>query len=457
MGEWRTRRDFLRLAAGAAALAASGAACSSGSDKAKPSAAKAKAGAATGDRTLRIAQWGHFVPGYDGWFDQDYTKRWGEQHDVEVLVDHLPFAQIRNRADAEVAAQRGHDLFGFVTPPAVYEDEVLDHREVVEEVEATAGRMNPILEASVLNPRTTKYFGFPDFWVANPALYRVDLWDRVEPGLRPDTWEDVVRAGPKLKALGHPVGIGMSPDLDVAACLPAFMYAYGSSIQDEEGNLTINRPATVEAVRVGAAIYKGGMTDEIFTWDGASDNRYLASGRASLTIDAISAIRAAEKQDPELAREIALAPVPAGPVARLSPPSVMNVYVIWRFSRNQELAKQFLVDHALNYREAFLRSEFFNLPPFPGTVADLGALVAHDTQAQPADRYALLADATSWSTTLGHPGPTNAAIDEVVNQYLIPQMFAAAAKGEMTPEEAVEAAEAQIAPIFEKWRERGKV
>jgi multiple sugar transport system substrate-binding protein len=408
-------------------------------------------------KTLRIAQWGNFVPAYDEWFDNDYTKRWGEQHDVEVVVDHLPFAQIRNRADAEIAAQDGHDLFGFVTPPAVYEDEVIDHREIVQEVEAKAGKMAALCEASVFNPKTTRYFGFPDFWVANPALYRADIWDRVEPGLRPDTWEDVVRAGPNLKALGHPVGIGMSPDIDVAACLPAFMFGYGSSIQDEAGNLTINSPATIEAVRVGAAIFKGGMTDEIFTWDGASDNRYIASGRGSLTIDAISATRAAEKQDPGLAAQIALAPVPAGPVTRLSPHSVMNVYAIWRFSQNQELAKQFLVDHAVNSREAFLRSEFFNLPPFPGTVPDLGALVANDTTVQPPDKYAFLAEATRWSTNLGYPGTTNAAIDEVVNQYLIPQMFASAAKGEMTPEEAVAAAEAQMTPIFDKWRQRGKI
>ncbi len=298
MAERLDRRGFLRLG-GIATLAAAGlgAGCSSGSTKSKTVAKSAtKAGT-----TLRIAQWGHFVPGYDGWFDQDYTKRWGEEHDVQVVVDHLPFDQIRNRADAEVAAQNGHDIFGFVTPPPVYEDDVIDHREIVEEVEAKAGKMAPLIERSVLNPKTGKYFAFADFWQANPALYRVELWEQVEPGLRPDTWDDVVRAGPKLKALGHPVGIGMSPDIDVAACLHTFLYAYGSSIQDEAGNLTINRPATVEAVRVGAAIYRGGMTDEIFAWDGASDNRYLASGRASLTIDAISALRATEKQDPGLA------------------------------------------------------------------------------------------------------------------------------------------------------------
>jgi multiple sugar transport system substrate-binding protein len=455
MGDAFSRRDFLRLTAGAAAAAAMGAGCGSGSDKPKRSAA-AKSGATKGGQTLRIAQWSHFVPAYDQWFDDEFTKRWGDEHDVEVLVDHIPFAQLRDRAHAEVAAQRGHDVIAFVSPPPVFEDQVIDHRTLVEEVEARTGKMTPLVERSVFNPKTNKYFGFPDYWVANPVHYRTDLWSRVDTG-RPDTWDDILRAGPKLKAMGHPLGIGISPDIDPAQSLPALMLSYGSSIQDEEGNVTINSPATVEAVKVGAAIFQGAMTEEVLDWDGAADNRFLASGKGSLILDALSAMRAVEKQDPDLARQIALAPAPAGPAGQLSPPSLHSVFVIWKFSSNQELAGQFLVDLALDGRESFLRSEFYNLPSFPGAVPDLGDLAANDPQAQPPGKYALLADAARWSTNLGHPGHTNAAVDEVVNEYLIPKMFAAAARGEMTAEESVRTAEAEIKPIFEKWKERGKI
>ena len=34
------------------------------------------------------------------------------------------------------------------------------------------------------------------------------------------------------------------------------MHAYGASIQDEAGNVVINRPATVEAVKFGTAIFR---------------------------------------------------------------------------------------------------------------------------------------------------------------------------------------------------------
>ena len=111
----RSRRDFLRLTAGAAAGAALGAACSSGSDK--PKAGSTAASGSKGRKTLRIVQWSHFVPAYDAWFDGEYTKRWGEEHDVDVTVDHVPLGEQQGRADAELATGRGHDIFGFTAPP----------------------------------------------------------------------------------------------------------------------------------------------------------------------------------------------------------------------------------------------------------------------------------------------------------------------------------------------------
>jgi len=131
--------------------------------------------------------------------------------------------------------------------------------------------------------------------------------------------------------------------------------------------------------------------------------------------------------------------------------------VIWRSSRNQQAAKRFLADLAVGYRDAFVESGFYNLPAFPGAVPDLAQLVRHDDRAEPPDAYTLLARTSDWSTNFGQPGYDNAAIGEVFDQYLVPRMFAAAAEGEMSAEDAVKAAEAQMKPIFAAWRERGKI
>jgi multiple sugar transport system substrate-binding protein len=451
-----TRRDFLRAAGGAAALVATGAGCRSGSEKGSAAATSHTATPKT-EQALRIADWTHFVPAYDAWFDEQYTKRWGERYGVDVVVDRLPYAGIPDRAATEIAAQDGHDLVGYLAPLPAFEDHVIDHREIVEEAQGKLGKMVSLVERSVLNPKTNKYFGFSDYWCANPVHYRVDLWDRVEPGMRPDTWDTVLRAGRALKANGHPLGLGIAPELDSTWFLLSLMHAHGSSVQDEDGNLTINRPATIEAVKLGAAIFKSGMTDEVFTWDGLSNNRSLASGSGSLILNGLSALRAVEQENPELASNIGLLPLPAGPSGRVGPYHMVHVYWIWSFSKNVETAKRFLVDLVLERSEAFTQSGFYALPSFPATVPDLAERVANDTRAKPAGKYNLLVDAAAWSTNLGHPGHANAAVDDIVKQFLVPKMFTAAARGETSPEDAVRAAEIQMAPIFEKWRQQGKI
>jgi multiple sugar transport system substrate-binding protein len=449
-----TRREFLRLGAGGLAAATLSGACRS-DEKPSPadSASKAK------QRTLRIAQWSHFVPAYDAWFDNEFARRWGEDNDVEVVVDHLPdINELPIRGDSEAAAKRGHDLFWFINPRAALEDDVIDHREVVEEVTAKLGKMTPHVERSVLNPKTNRFFAFPDHWAAAPVHYRVDLWDQLGSGQRPSTWDEIRRAGGALKARGHPLGLGISTDPDSSWTLNSLLHSYGASIQDENGNLTINTPATVEAVRTCAEIYRTGMTDEVFAWDGSSNNRLLTTGKGSLILNAVSALRAAEQQDPELGSRIALAAAPLGPAGN-QPRGTYAVgsYVIWKFSEHPDLAKQFLIDLSLSSRDAFLRSGFYNLPVFLGGLPDLATLVADDQVAKPPGKYALLADAASWSTNVGNPGAFNAAIDDVFNQFLLSKMFSTAARGEMTAAEAVAAAEGEMRPIFDKWRERGKI
>jgi multiple sugar transport system substrate-binding protein len=449
-----TRRDFLRLAAGGA-LAASGIGCNSGSDKAKAGRGATTTASAKGRPTLRIAQWNHYVAGYDRWWDDEYTKRWGEQNGIEVLVDHFDINQAPYHADAEVASQRGHDLFHLnLASPARFEDDVIDHREIVEQVEAKVGKIQPFVDRTIFNPTTNKYFGFSDYWSPNPVHYRTDLWDPI--GLRPDRWENVLAGGRRLKAQGHPVGIGMGADPESNVTLLGLMHGFGAHVQDEEGQVVINSPATVEAVKMGAAIFRSAMTDEVLGWDITSNNRYLISGHGSLILNSIAAIRAIETQDPPLAAKIQLLPVPSAPQGRSSP-YVVSVYVIWKFSPNQEAAKRFLVDLATAYREPFIQSAYLQVPSFPGAVSDFEGLVANDARAQPPEKYSLFAGAAQWTTNVGYPGHTNAATDEVVRESVLSHMFAAAGRGELSAEEAVRAAEAKIKPIFEKWRAQGKI
>src|SRR5256712_6798764 len=91
-------------------------------------------------KSLKILQWSHFVPSYDVWFDK-YAKDWGTAKGVEVTVDHIALADLGTRPNAEVAAQQGHDLFQFLSPPGAFEPQVLDMADAVNEADRQHGAL----------------------------------------------------------------------------------------------------------------------------------------------------------------------------------------------------------------------------------------------------------------------------------------------------------------------------
>jgi multiple sugar transport system substrate-binding protein len=183
----------------------------------------------------------------------------------------------------------------------------------------------------------------------------------------------------------------------------------------------------------------------------------MLSGEGSLTLDTISIARASENKALPVEDHLWLSGVPEGPAGRLSPSFGFYTYFIWNFAENVEGAKQFLIDYIGHSKEAFLASEFQNMPTFPGAVPTLAQLAANDSRAHRPDKYRVLAEAAAWTTNIGHPGHTNAAIAEVYAQGLIPAMYAQAATGQLTPEEALEQADNQVRLIFDKWKEAGKI
>ena len=403
-------------------------------------------------KTLKILQWSHFIPAYDRWFDGVYTKEWGEKNGVPVTVDHMASTEVAARGAAEVAARKGHDLFLFLSPPAAYEAQVIDHREVIEAVEKKYGKMIPLAERSTLNPKTGKYFAFSDSYVPDPGNYRIDLWREVGYPNGPDTWDDLRTGGRKIKErFGNPVGIGLSQEIDSNMALRAVLWSFGGAEQDEEGGVAINSKETIEALKYVRALYRETMTPEVFTWDPSSNNRMILAGRASFVCNAISVTRTAEREDRAMSKKIGLTPALKGPVRRIAAEHVMNCYVIWKFAENPDGAKQFLVDLVDRFSDVFREGESYNFPCFPASLPDLEQRIANDPRADPPDKYKVLGSVLDWATNVGFPGYATAAIDEVFNTFVIPTMFARVARDEMRPGEAAGAAERQIRRIFERW------
>ena len=407
-------------------------------------------------KTLKILQWSHFVPGYDKWFNNNYAKEWGQKNDTEVIVDSININLIPSRAAAEVSAQKGHDLVLFLAPPSIYESEVVDLADVYAECENKHGKPVDLAVKSTYNPRTKKYFAFSDSYVPDPINYRMDLWDEI--GMRPDSWDEIRAGGKKIKQKTRiPVGVGLSAELDTAMAMRAIMYSFGAHEQDAEGNLAINSKETLEALKFVKALFEEAETPEVLAWDPSSNNRQMLAGRSSLVLNAISITRAGENDKLPIHEKIGLAKAAKGPVRRMSLEHVMDCYVVWKFAENIGGAKKFLVDYMDGFRQGFLASEFYNFPSFPATVPDIKTLIAKDTKAVPTDKYAVMSDSLDWSTNVGYPGYSNAAIDETFNTWVLNKMFARAATGVETPENALKQAETAMKAIWMKWKDKGMI
>jgi multiple sugar transport system substrate-binding protein len=413
---------------------------------------------------LRIMQWAHFVPAYDQWLDNTYVKRWGEANDTEVKVDHINNALLYSTGASQVAAQSGHDLFWFISPPSTFQKQVVPVTDIVQEVSKKLGPMSRVARKSTYNPRTKQFYGFPDDYAPDPVQYRRSHLQ--EAGVSLNSWESLRQGAPKLKAIGHPVGLGMSNEIDSNMLLTSLLYCYGGFIQNEENRIVIGQGAprrgAIQALTVMRDIYRRGMSDEVFAWTAASNNQAFLAGRLSVALNAISIARSAELSgNTPLSDDTWLASIPRGPHMRMGNEHVMGVFVIWKFAKNKAAARKYLIDQQLGYREHFIRSGFYNFPAWTGAIKggfkEIRRLSAQDTH-KPRGKYTVLTTiAEKYTTNPGHPGNTTPVIDEIFNTFLIPQMFAEVAQGKSTPAEAVSDFARKAQGIYRKWRNQGLV
>ncbi len=410
---------------------------------------------------IRLLQWSHFVPQYDVWFDP-FAQAWGEANGVKVTVDHVNIADLVPNLSAALDAGEGPTMVELPVGASLFIEGVQDLTDVNMKAQELFGPQAPTCTNNSYLPAIDMWYGFCHGWVPDPGDYRISLWTEVGFPDGPSTWEELYEGGKAIKEqFGVPVGIGLSPEIDSEFAARAIIWSFGGSIQDENENVVINSPEVIEAVEFMTRLYRDTMTDEVFSWNAASNNQGLIAGELSYILNSISAYRSLQKIDPEAADDIGFVPALKGPRGNQHASAhLWYIYVIPKYVEGAELeaAKAFLLHLTANYNQAVFNSELYNFPAFESTVPQLDGWLENDPfGSRPPDKLTVLKTAKDWVTYLGFPGPSNPAIAEVYNTNIITSMMAKAALGELTPEEAVAEAEAQIKDIFAKWRDRGYV
>jgi hypothetical protein len=408
--------------------------------------------------SLKILMWSHFVPRHDKWFDK-FAQDWGSRVGVDVTVDHIELTGIPTRIGSEISAKSGHDVIQFIAPLPQFEPSVLDMADVTQEAEKRFGKQIELCLKSSFNPTTKKFFAYSPGWVPDPGNYRKSMWERAGFPDGPSSWDDLREGGSKIKSdQGIQLGIGMSQEIDSDMVGRSLMWSYGGAEQDENENVILNSPETVEAVKFMKELFEGAMTEEVFAWNPASNNQGMVGGKLSYIVNSISAYRTMQKVNRQQANDVFFVKALQGPEDGLAAQHVMYNWIVPKHAKNPDAAKEFLLHYTDNYARATWESELYDFPAFPKGVPKLNDWLDNDPfGSEPRDKLAVLKDALDWSTNVGRHGNANTAIGEVFGTFIIPNMYARAARGQQSPEESVARAESQIKPIFAKWRRQGLV
>jgi multiple sugar transport system substrate-binding protein len=201
----------------------------------------------------------------------------GEKNGTDVIVDHMAATEVPARGAAEAAAGQGHDLFHFISPPAAYERQVIDHADIVREVEKRHGKMIPLAQRSTFNPKTGKYFAFSDSYVPTRATTASICGARSAFPKGP-TRGTTSTGGRRIKEKFGSPPASASP----RRWTPTWRCARSSG-RSAAPSRTSRAPAlaskeTIAALKFARALYREAETPEVFTWDPSSNNRAMLSG-----------------------------------------------------------------------------------------------------------------------------------------------------------------------------------
>jgi multiple sugar transport system substrate-binding protein len=433
-----TRREFLGKAAAttaAASFAASGTAFAM-------------------RKTLRILKWAHFIPQYDVWF-ASAAANWGREHQTKVLIDAVPVERIGAAAAASIKSRKGHDICIFPWPPAHFYQHAIDHTGIYQEVATHYGAIPQLAYRSTFNLQNKQHFAVADFWMPSPLHFFQDYWAQVGMPLGPVHYGALRSGGRKLRQqLGIPSGLSFSDTLEGNVTLHTILYSRRAWLIEGHDGVLFNKNAfAFEALKYLQALYEESGTPEQLTWGPAGNVRAMLARKTSSTTNAISLLRAAEKQEPAVAGRILLQPPPLGTAGMgvTALPHVTNCSLVWRTAANQDGARQFLADQVGNSHQGYEQSLGCNFPIHPKAVPDLIVRLSKDPHASPSYKYVELKDALHWTPNLGVPGFATPAYMEIFTSSLVPHMVQSVLRGERSASDAASVAATEMQRIVSRW------
>lgn len=307
---------------------------------------------------LSVGLWDHWVPAGNAAMKHQ-VDAWAEKNKVDVQLDYITTMGSKNllTTAAEHQARTGHDINTFIQWDALNHQDAL---EPMDDVMATLtkqyGAVNDICA----------YLGkAKGHWIAVPsssgaqnkgpcgrisvlknlagidiqAMYPAqDVHTAAADGW---TYEAMLKAAEACQKGGMTFGIGVGQTGDSVDTAGSMFAAYGAELVNAKGEITIDSDNVKQVLEYAQRLVKFYPADAV-SYDDASNNRALISGKSALIWNPPSAWAVAKRDAPAVAEDCWTFPAPAGPKGRLVP-YVPFFWGLWQFSQAKSAAKELIV------------------------------------------------------------------------------------------------------------------
>jgi ABC-type glycerol-3-phosphate transport system substrate-binding protein len=422
-----TRRNALKLAGAAAAL---------------PLVHIRTAGAAG---RLSIGFWDHWVPAGNEVMTRQ-VNAWAEKNKVEVHADYITTVgnKLLLTTAAEELARSGHDVLTFL------QWDVQNHYrglepvdDVVSDLASRYGQPNEI--CGYLGKVGGHWLGVPSSSGAQnkgPCGRISTLRDaagidivkmypaRDEHTPESDAWtyDTMLKAAEACKKVGMTFGIGIGTTGDSVDTAGSLFKAFGAELVDAEGNIQVKSDAVRQALEYGQKLVRF-LPDDAVSYDDASNNKALISGKSALIWNPPSAWAVAKRDAPAVAADSWTFPAPLGPKGRFMP-YVPFFWGIWQFSPNKTAAKElitFLCERK-QVEERCAVVQGYDLPPFE-SMADFPIWSEVEPPKGTVFNYPIRKSSGQRPHIAAFPAPPEIAV-QIYNRGTMPTMLAKLQSGQ---------------------------
>src|SRR5712692_3066848 len=419
-----SRRDVLKISA----LAGIGTLIGGGPGQAAP-------------KKLTLMHESSFIPPYDAYVKNTLAPAYEKLTGIKVDYEVVSVGSLLTRVTTAAENASGPDLtaIGF-NWAFLFDDKFVDVSDIALEIGKESGGWYESAQEAVVVGGKWKAIPFGN--IGQLMNWRTDWFKQAGYDKFPDTWDELLEAGIKLKKAGHPFGFELGHGFgDNHGWLYPLLWSYGGTEVAADGKtVVIDSDETARAVDFCRKFFKDTMLDDVLGWTDVSNNKAWMAEQISCTNNAESILWFAKREFPEIGKVTDQAMNPAGPKGRFHLLNSIS-HSIFSFSPVREEARAFMrwLMQPKQLGGWYAIADSYYQPLLHGY--DNAPMWSVEPRNLP------YRDALTSAHLPGWPAPASRQLAESVAKYVVIDMFAKACAGAST-KDVIKSAEAQLKGIY---------